>query len=115
MAVAVLVMLLAGLVGVAMSLAGWGSWCSTIGWARVDDRVAEVDWAGVARGMLVEHLGTAFWALPWAALSVLRRHHGLEAAAHTAIAAALLLWSGWLLWTGLSDPVAAEQIRCWHF
>jgi hypothetical protein len=112
---AVLAMLLTGLVGVAMVVPGWGGWCSTIGWARVDDRLGEIDWGAVTRGMLLEYGGTALWALPWAALVVLRRRHALEAAVYIVIAAALLIWSTGLLWTGLSDPLGAEQIRCWHF
>lgn len=112
---AVLVLLLAGLAGFAMAVAGWVGWCSSIGWARVDDRVAQIDWGAFTRGMLLDFGGTALWALPWAVLVVLRRHHALEAAVYIVIAAALLIWSAGLLWTGLSDPLMAEQVRCWHF
>ena len=103
------------LVAFAMVLAGWSSWCSTIGVAVIDDRLARLDRGAVTRGMLLEFGGAALWALPWAALAVLRRHRGPETAAYVILAASLLLHSEELFREAVSDPVLAERVQCWHF
>lgn len=103
------------LVGLAMGLAGWGSWCSTIGFAIVDDRLVELDWGSVTRGMLLQYGGMALFAIPWGLLAMLRRHHDLETAAYIIVTALLLLWSEELFRSAVADPLTAERVQCWHF
>lgn len=102
-------------VGYAVAVWGWLDWCTTVGLAAIDNGATDVDRGAVSGAMLLEHAGLALWALPWLLLALLRRRHRLESVLFGTLAALLLAWNVWGFLTALSDPVAAEQTRCWHW